>query len=93
LKSHEETERSYIQCGPFFRQQKSLKHLPREKLESAIAAWFKQTCESDASMDGTHLKEKALHIDAHLGIANFRASSGWINRFNRKHNIVYRTVR
>jgi hypothetical protein len=38
LKSHEEIEGSYIQCGPFFKPPKSLKHLPREKLESAIAA-------------------------------------------------------
>jgi hypothetical protein len=33
LKNHEETERSYIQYGPFFKQQKSLKHLPLDKQE------------------------------------------------------------
>jgi hypothetical protein len=27
--------------------------------------------ESNASIDGTHLKEKTLHIVTHLGIANF----------------------
>jgi hypothetical protein len=38
VKIHEENEKSYIQCGPFSKQQKSLKHLPLEKMESAIAA-------------------------------------------------------
>jgi hypothetical protein len=33
-----------------------------EKLESALAVWFNQACESNASIDGNHLKEKALHI-------------------------------
>jgi hypothetical protein len=43
-------------------------------------------------VDVTHLKRKALHIAAHLGIPNFSASSRRIDRFKRRHNIVYRTV-
>jgi hypothetical protein len=38
---------------------------------------------------GTHLTEKGLHISDHLEIANFLASSGWISRFKRRHNIAY----
>jgi hypothetical protein len=38
VKNHEETESCYVQCGPFSKQQKSLKHSPLEKLESALAA-------------------------------------------------------
>lgn len=34
----------------------------------------------NASIDDTHLKEKALHIAAHLGAANFSASIDWIDR-------------
>jgi hypothetical protein len=66
VKNCEEIERGYIQCGPFSKQWKSLKRLLLEKVESALAAWFKQACESNASIDGTHLKEKALHIVAPL---------------------------
>jgi hypothetical protein len=43
-------------------------------------------------MDGSHLKEKALHIDTRLGIVNFSASSGWIDRFEGRYLIVYRTL-
>jgi hypothetical protein len=57
--NRDEIERWYVLCGPFSKQRKSLKHSPLEKLESALAAWFKQARESNVSIDGTHLKEKA----------------------------------
>jgi hypothetical protein len=92
VKNCEEIERNYVQCGPFSKQWKSLKHLPLEELESALAAWFKQACESIASIDGTYLKEKALHIATHLEIANFSACIGWIGRFKRRHSTAYRNL-
>jgi hypothetical protein len=33
---------------------------PLKKLKSALAAWFKQVHESNASTDGNNLKEKAF---------------------------------
>jgi hypothetical protein len=81
VKNHEEIKSYCIQCGPFSKQQKSLKHLPLEKLESALAAWCKQACESNAFVDGTHLKAKKPLQHHHL--------SG--NRFKRYSNI-YRTL-
>jgi hypothetical protein len=66
--------------------------LPLKKLESALAALFKQAHESNASIDCTHLREKALHISACLEIANFLASNGWIGRFKRRYNIAYRNL-
>jgi hypothetical protein len=58
----EEIARSCIQCGPLFKQCKLLKHSPLEELECALAVWFKQTHESNASTDSTHFKDQALHI-------------------------------
>jgi hypothetical protein len=89
--NHDEIERSYVWCGPFFKQQKLLKRSPLEKLESACTVWFKQACEINASVDDTHLKEKTLHMAAQLGIANFLASSRWLDRYKRRQNIVYKT--
>jgi hypothetical protein len=56
----EETEKSYIHCGPSSKQWKSLKHSPLKELESTLAALFKQVSESDDSKNGTHLKESDL---------------------------------
>jgi hypothetical protein len=33
-----------------------------------------------------------LHIATRLGRANFSASNWWINRFKRRHKIVYWTI-
>jgi hypothetical protein len=63
-----------------------------EETGTVLAAWFKQAHENVASTDGNHLKEKALHITACLGITNFPASNGWIDRFKRRPDIVYRIV-
>jgi hypothetical protein len=38
---------------------------------------------------GTNLKENGLHISECLKTAKSLASSGWISRFKRRHNIVY----
>jgi hypothetical protein len=38
VKNHEETETSFVQCRPFSKQRKSLKHSPLVKLESPLAA-------------------------------------------------------
>jgi hypothetical protein len=67
MKDCEDFERSFVQCGPFSKQLKALKCSPLEELESALAAWCKQACESNAFVDGTHLKEKALHISCLSG--------------------------
>jgi hypothetical protein len=91
MKNREEIERSYIQCGPFSKQRKSLKCSPQAKLNAALAAQFTQACEINASIDGTHLKEKALHIMFPLGIANVLASTGWNDGFKTRCNIVCRT--
>jgi hypothetical protein len=63
------------------------------KLESALAAQFKQAQEYNASIGGTHFKEKALHIAARLGVAYFSASYAGSTDFKMKHSIVYRTIR
>jgi hypothetical protein len=46
-----------------------------EELESAFAAYFKQSCHSNYSTDGTHLKDKGFHISAPLEEGNFSASN------------------
>jgi hypothetical protein len=72
VKHHEDIESRFVQCESFSKQRKLLKYSPLGKLESACVAWFKKAHESKASIDGTHFKEKALHIATHLGGANFR---------------------
>jgi len=90
-----EIEKGYLRCGPSFsRERKSLKTSPLKELETILPmwVWFKQARTTNASIDGPHLKEEAVHVAARLGMSSFRASKGWINCFQKRHNLVYKTV-
>jgi hypothetical protein len=76
----------------FLQAAKSLKCSPPEELESAFASQFNHAHDSNASTDGTHLKEKGLHISVHLTVAYLSASNGCIRGFKRRHNIAYRNL-
>jgi hypothetical protein len=54
--------------------------------------WFKQAHTANASIDGPHLKEEAVHVTVCLGIDGFLASDGWKDCFKTRHNLVYKTV-
>ena len=88
-----EIEGSYSCCGPSFsKEHKSMETLPLEELETILSVCFRQACTTSASIDGTHLKEKALHVAACLGIDSFWASYGWIDCFKKRHKLVYKTM-
>ena len=51
-----------------------------------------QTTYKIISIGGTIIKEKGLHIAAHVRVGNFSGSSDCIGRFKMKHNIVLGTL-
>jgi hypothetical protein len=57
---HEATEGSYIQCGPFSKEQNS--EIPLGELGYPLAAWFKEAYASSISIDSGVSREKALQI-------------------------------
>ena len=88
-----EIEKGYLRCGSSFsRERKSLETSPLKELETILLAWFKQACTVNASIDGPHLKEEGLHVAACPGMSSFRASDGWINCFQKRHNLVNKNV-
>lgn len=60
-----------------------------EEPESGLAAWFKQAYASSTFIDDNIISEKVLQIFVHLGVDNCMGSSGWIDRFKRRHSIAY----
>jgi len=60
---------------------------------SPVRGWnallFKLAQASKTAVDGTTVREKALYIGVCLGVHNFTASNGWINRYKNRHNTAY----
>jgi hypothetical protein len=71
---------------------KSLKTLLLEELKTILSARFKQAHTTNTSIDGQHLKEKALHVATHLGIFSFWTSNSWIDCFKKWQNLAYKTM-
>jgi hypothetical protein len=46
---------------------------------------------SNISIDGTIIRKKVLQITAYLE-DSFTVSKGWLNKYKRRHNIVYTTL-
>ncbi|KRX24453.1 Tigger transposable element-derived protein 6 [Trichinella nelsoni] len=53
----------------------------------------KQVRISNLPVDGTIVRSKAAELAHLIGIDDFKASNGWINRFRQRHGLVYRSVR
>lgn len=58
-------------------------------VDSALFRWIRQQ-RSAAAFSPSKLKVKAEEFAEKLGIKHYVCSSGWIDRFKRRHNIVLR---
>lgn len=58
-------------------------------VDSALFRWVRQQ-QSAAAVSQSQLKAKAEEFAEKLGIKRYMCSSGWLDRFKRRHNIVFR---
>nr|1HLV_A Chain A, MAJOR CENTROMERE AUTOANTIGEN B [Homo sapiens] len=65
---------------------KTNKLSPYDKLEGLLIAWFQQIRAAGLPVKGIILKEKALRIAEELGMDDFTASNGWLDRFRRRRS-------
>nr|XP_054922997.1 tigger transposable element-derived protein 6-like [Dermacentor andersoni] len=74
--------------GPKAKQARGAKY---GNLDESLLTWFKQARTAGVNFDGSILREKAMEIADRLGISDFAASNGWIDRFRKRHGIAYKT--
>ncbi|XP_018121581.1 zinc finger protein 135 isoform X3 [Xenopus laevis] len=58
-----------------------------DKLNSTVWEWLLSTRDSNVTLSGRIIREKALEIASQLGIRDFKASNGWLDSFKKAHNI------
>ncbi|KAI4455909.1 hypothetical protein MML48_8g00001583 [Holotrichia oblita] len=67
---------------------KTMKTAKNRDLESAVYEWFVQYRGQGQRVTGPMICEKALELNRQLKLAeDFRATSGWLNNFKRRHGI------
>lgn len=55
-------------------------------------SWFLKARSYNMPISGPQLKEIALLFKERLGIMNFKASNGWLEKFLKSKNINYKTI-
>ncbi|KAG7163598.1 Tigger transposable element-derived protein 7-like 4 [Homarus americanus] len=71
---------------------KTLK-LPKDsELEESVCRWFSQQRSSGVPIRGCDIQHAAERLAQVLGVADFKASSGWLWRFRKRHGISNKPV-
>ena len=63
-----------------------------EDIESALYKWFLGARAHGLPISGAILTTKAQDLAKQLGHSDFKASNGWVQRFQTRHNIVFKKV-
>ncbi|XP_075732481.1 tigger transposable element-derived protein 6 [Rhipicephalus microplus] len=59
-----------------------------EALDKAVYTWFVETRAKKIALSGDIVRQKAMDFACMLGIDDFKASVGWLNRFKSRHSII-----
>ena len=71
---------------------KKLRVAEHKGVDDAVFQWFTNTRATNLPVNGPVPMEKADILAAKLGYPDFRASQGWLDRFKKRHNIVFKAV-
>ncbi|XP_045504961.1 uncharacterized protein LOC123701502 [Colias croceus] len=61
-------------------------------LEECLFKWYEECRSQNISVSGPQLQEKAQIFSKTLGIVNFRASNGWLEKFKKRKDLVFKKV-
>lgn len=63
------------------------------KTEDIIVRWIKDANVRSISLTGSLIQERVRLFAADLGMTEFKGSTGWLERFLKRHNLTCNTVR
>ena len=78
FESNRDSKRRVIRTSPF------------HELEKAVIKWFNIVREQKIAVSGPMVREKALEYAKEMGLNNFAASDGWLDRFKKRENLDFK---
>ena len=63
-----------------------------ENIENALEEWFKEKVNSQVPINGPILMAKAEHFASLYNEKEFKANTGWLQRFTDRNNITFKTI-
>ncbi|GBO27799.1 hypothetical protein AVEN_123473-1 [Araneus ventricosus] len=69
-----------------------MRHEKYVDINEAVLEWFKTVRAKKIPVSGPMIPHKAKELADALGIENFSASNGWLDRFRIRNNITFRSL-
>lgn len=62
------------------------------EIDKVVFNWFSVIRGKDIPVSGVLLQEKAKEVAESLGLQNFKASNGWLEKFKIRHNLTFKSI-
>src|ERR1044072_1514935 len=80
------------QKNAFDSGRKRVKHCLYEDVDAAVLKWVEMLREKNIPISGPLIKEKSLEYAKYLGHPEFQASTGWLDKFKKRHGIIQKVI-
>lgn len=71
---------------------KRIKSCLYEDVDEAVLKWISLVRDKNVPLSGTIIKEKAIEYAKSLGLTEFNASNGWLDKFKKRHAIKEKVI-
>lgn len=91
LKNKVSLSKTYMEQG----SEKSKRKFPKsngEIIDIVMFQWYLHACVNNLPISGPLLKDKALELASKVGLNDFKASNGWLQKFKERHHISYSSI-
>lgn len=92
LLQNKEEIRSMFQEGVNTDQKRKFPKTEGLAVDQAVFNWFCKARNKNLPISGPIIQAKALEVAQCLGLSDFKASNGWLERFCRRHDITFKTI-
>lgn len=92
LPANKEKIETAFSSGSTNLKRKRLQSGKHENIEDAVFKWFLAARSASVPVSGLIIQEKANYYADKLGITDFKASNGWLDRWKARFNVAFKTI-